>query len=263
MHPAERIAFRRGSIAGGNPHHGRGPRRAGCHDDACAGQPVYPVPEFADGSLGQQAVESGIFHLPRPPPPGQQENWSVKVSGPAGKDVAVPAAELLAYMYDRSLDCFCSAFAGQSFGICIPTGAALSRPEPIWVRRILFGSIANGFNQRTSSANSQPQINCSFTTDTASAAWAGGCKDGGREYGGNGVLMLRSAAGRMMQPSGDACGSPARRNAGGNSRSPHESERMEAKERNADTRQARRTAQRISAKPLSGSRICSPARTDR
>ncbi len=38
--------------------------------------------------------------------PGQQEKWSVKVSGPAGKDVAVPAAELLAYMYDRSLDSF-------------------------------------------------------------------------------------------------------------------------------------------------------------
>ncbi len=38
--------------------------------------------------------------------PGRQETWSVKVSGPAGKDVAVPAAELLAYMYDRSLDAF-------------------------------------------------------------------------------------------------------------------------------------------------------------
>jgi uncharacterized protein YfaS (alpha-2-macroglobulin family) len=38
--------------------------------------------------------------------PGQQESWSVKVSGPSGKDLAVPAAELLAYMYDRSLDAF-------------------------------------------------------------------------------------------------------------------------------------------------------------
>jgi uncharacterized protein YfaS (alpha-2-macroglobulin family) len=38
--------------------------------------------------------------------PGNQESWSVKVTGPAGKDVAVPAAELLAYMYDRSLDAF-------------------------------------------------------------------------------------------------------------------------------------------------------------
>jgi alpha-2-macroglobulin len=38
--------------------------------------------------------------------PGQQETWSVKVTGPAGKEIAVPAAELLAYMYDRSLDAF-------------------------------------------------------------------------------------------------------------------------------------------------------------
>ena len=38
--------------------------------------------------------------------PGRQEKWSVRVSGPAGKEVAVPAAELLAYMYDRSLDAF-------------------------------------------------------------------------------------------------------------------------------------------------------------
>jgi alpha-2-macroglobulin len=38
--------------------------------------------------------------------PGQQESWRVKVSNPKGQDVAVPAAELLAYMYDRSLDVF-------------------------------------------------------------------------------------------------------------------------------------------------------------
>jgi alpha-2-macroglobulin len=38
--------------------------------------------------------------------PGHTENWSVKVKGPSGKDIAAPAAELLAYMYDRSLDAF-------------------------------------------------------------------------------------------------------------------------------------------------------------
>jgi alpha-2-macroglobulin len=38
--------------------------------------------------------------------PGQQETWSVKITGTEGKDIAVPAAELLAYMYDRSLDAF-------------------------------------------------------------------------------------------------------------------------------------------------------------
>jgi alpha-2-macroglobulin len=38
--------------------------------------------------------------------PGQEEKWSIKVTGPTEKDIAVPAAELLAYMYDRSLDTF-------------------------------------------------------------------------------------------------------------------------------------------------------------
>jgi uncharacterized protein YfaS (alpha-2-macroglobulin family) len=38
--------------------------------------------------------------------PGQQESWRVKVTGPKDKETAVPAAELLAYMYDRSLDAF-------------------------------------------------------------------------------------------------------------------------------------------------------------
>ncbi|RLB53763.1 MAG: hypothetical protein DRI34_12970 [Deltaproteobacteria bacterium] len=38
--------------------------------------------------------------------PGQRESWTVKVTGPAGKDSAVAGAEVLAYMYDRSLDIF-------------------------------------------------------------------------------------------------------------------------------------------------------------
>lgn len=38
--------------------------------------------------------------------PGGREKWTVKVTGPAGRDSAVAAAEVLAYMYDRSLDLF-------------------------------------------------------------------------------------------------------------------------------------------------------------
>ena len=36
--------------------------------------------------------------------PGQRETWTVKVEGPNGARLAPAAAELLAYMYDRSLD---------------------------------------------------------------------------------------------------------------------------------------------------------------
>ena len=38
--------------------------------------------------------------------PGGKETWTLKVTGPRGKDTAVAASELLAYMYDRSLDVF-------------------------------------------------------------------------------------------------------------------------------------------------------------
>jgi uncharacterized protein YfaS (alpha-2-macroglobulin family) len=38
--------------------------------------------------------------------PGQKETWAVKVEGRRGRSVEHPAAELLAYMYDRSLDAF-------------------------------------------------------------------------------------------------------------------------------------------------------------
>jgi 5-hydroxyisourate hydrolase-like protein (transthyretin family) len=38
--------------------------------------------------------------------PGAKETWTVKVSGPAGAKTPVRAAEVLAYMYDRSLDAF-------------------------------------------------------------------------------------------------------------------------------------------------------------
>jgi hypothetical protein len=38
--------------------------------------------------------------------PGQREIWTVRIEGPGGAPVAPAAAELLAYMYDRSLDAF-------------------------------------------------------------------------------------------------------------------------------------------------------------
>jgi uncharacterized protein YfaS (alpha-2-macroglobulin family) len=38
--------------------------------------------------------------------PGQRETWTVKVAGPEGARIENAAAELLAYMYDRSLDAF-------------------------------------------------------------------------------------------------------------------------------------------------------------
>ena len=60
--------------------------------------------------------------------PGGKEKWTVKVTGPAGKDTAVSAAEVLSYMYDRSLDLF-APHSPPSFLSIFPnrTGAVVPR----------------------------------------------------------------------------------------------------------------------------------------
>lgn len=71
--------------------------------------------------------------------PGQQEIWKVKVSGPAGKDMAVPAAELLAYMYDRSLDVFVPHSPANPLNLypyrarSIQARANLGQANPLWL----------------------------------------------------------------------------------------------------------------------------------
>jgi hypothetical protein len=60
--------------------------------------------------------------------PGQHETWTVKVDGPDGAPVAPAAAELLAYMYDRSLDAFAPHYAPSPLSLYPHrTGVAWSR----------------------------------------------------------------------------------------------------------------------------------------
>lgn len=71
--------------------------------------------------------------------PGQEEEWIVKVSSLKGQDVGKFAAEILAYMYDRSLDAFVphnpptplSIFPLRNQTGWIKTSLSLSRP--IWL----------------------------------------------------------------------------------------------------------------------------------
>lgn len=71
--------------------------------------------------------------------PGQTETWTVKVTGPAGRDAAVAAAEVLAYMYDRSLDVFAPHNPPSLLGLFPSrTGTAwmrsnLGQAQHIWV----------------------------------------------------------------------------------------------------------------------------------
>jgi alpha-2-macroglobulin len=71
--------------------------------------------------------------------PGQQESWSVKVSGPKGADPAIPAAELLAYMYDRSLDSFVPHTPANPLNLYpmryswIPARSNLGQSSQLWI----------------------------------------------------------------------------------------------------------------------------------
>jgi len=81
--------------------------------------------------------------------PGNREKWSVKVTGPAGKDIAVPAAELLAYMYDRSLDAFAPHYPANPISLypnrfrSIQATANLGAANLLWLD-------SRGFSRRSS-----------------------------------------------------------------------------------------------------------------
>lgn len=81
--------------------------------------------------------------------PGQKETWRVKVTGPAGRDTAVPAAELLAYMYDRSLDVF------AAHNPVSPLSLYPSRNSAGWMRANL-GQAPNGWLQSQGFGNIPP-----------------------------------------------------------------------------------------------------------
>ena len=62
--------------------------------------------------------------------PGQRETWTVKVEGPKGARLENAAAELLAYMYDRSLDVFVPYQPRERLWRCIRTGPASPGAAP-------------------------------------------------------------------------------------------------------------------------------------
>ncbi len=66
--------------------------------------------------------------------PGGKEKWTVKVSGPAGRDTPARAAEVLAYMYDRSLDTFASHNPPS------PLALFPHRARAVWARTSLGGA---------------------------------------------------------------------------------------------------------------------------
>jgi len=76
--------------------------------------------------------------------PGSKEKWTVKVTGPAGRDTAVSAAEVLAYMYDRSLDLFAAHSPASPQSIfpartgAVQARSSLGQARLIWVQ-------SNGF----------------------------------------------------------------------------------------------------------------------
>ena len=63
--------------------------------------------------------------------PGARETWKVSVEGPKASGSEKAAAELLAYMYDRSLDAFVGHFRAEpSLGVPEPHGRRLEPGQP-------------------------------------------------------------------------------------------------------------------------------------
>ena len=78
--------------------------------------------------------------------PGQAETWTVKVEGPDAKSAA---AEVLAYMYDRSLDIFAGHHPPSALSLYPWRGSSpmasstLGRAQRLWIRSKGFGSSSN------------------------------------------------------------------------------------------------------------------------
>ncbi|NOZ85603.1 MAG: hypothetical protein GXP49_04950 [Deltaproteobacteria bacterium] len=118
--------------------------------------------------------------------PGQKETWTVKVEGPDGSKSAVKGAEVLAYMYDRSLDMFASHNPPSPISI-FPTryDIAYTRPS-LYAARASWLS-CSGFKNPAGYPDLRP----------ASLKFISGYGIGGMGYGGGGgVLALRAAPGR-------------------------------------------------------------------
>ncbi len=117
--------------------------------------------------------------------PGGREKWTVKVTGPAGRDTTVAAAEVLAYMYDRSLDLFAPHAPPSPLGLYptrfhAPTPrASLREAKGIWVE-------CDGFAPRPGWS--------AFTKDSLRFYEAYGIGGPGRRRWGVATKMMRGEA---------------------------------------------------------------------
>ncbi len=101
--------------------------------------------------------------------PGERETWRVRVSAADERALAAGSAELLAYMYDRSLDLTSSArTVPRTRSGSIPTASTSTRCAPTWASRGRCGAAA-GTSCRCPTIRSSGSTACSFSTATPSA----------------------------------------------------------------------------------------------
>ncbi|MCK6680866.1 MAG: MG2 domain-containing protein [Thermoanaerobaculia bacterium] len=126
--------------------------------------------------------------------PGQKEKWTVKVSRPDGKPVDREAAELLAYMYDRSLDIF-RPHTPPSVTSVYPY-----RASPGWVRASLSQTSIFWIQGHMDSPPGYP----SFSTDRLIFFDRYGIGGPGRRGYGSGVMFKSAARGGVGAVEGAA-----------------------------------------------------------
>ena len=96
--------------------------------------------------------------------PGAKETWTVSVRGADGKPLAAGAAQLLAYMYDRSLDPFALAPAPPTCAGCGPGSPPPGRPRSRWgPGRLARSSARASICPRTRSRSARTRSSCGKT----------------------------------------------------------------------------------------------------
>jgi hypothetical protein len=121
--------------------------------------------------------------------PGTRETWRVKVTSPSGKPVEAGAAELLGYMYDRSLDVFAPHHPPSILSL-YP-----SRTGTAWTRATLGAARAQWVRGQFASTPSGPSFSPDRLLELDRYGIGGpGARKRHAMRGGMGVTMVSEAA---------------------------------------------------------------------
>ncbi len=120
--------------------------------------------------------------------PGGRETWRVTVKTPAGKPAEKGAAELLAYMYDRSLDIFAPHRPPRRSRGSIPTAPARRRGTRSWAR-------PRSCSPTATAGTTSPAMSRSARTSSSRSAATASAGQGGATRAGSSAACSEASSG--------------------------------------------------------------------